>query len=124
MSRRALSADDGSMRLAKRVAELKGCSRSDAERYIEGGWVSVNDQVVEEPALRVTHETVTISPDATLLDGGPITLLPGDQSGSRRGRSARRYAFGPGSSDGDVRGLQIDLSTFSGDVRLVRASRF
>lgn len=75
MSRRTLSADDGSMRLAKRVAELKGCSRSDAERYIEGGWVSVNGEVVEEPAMRVTHEAVAVSPDATLLDGGPITLL-------------------------------------------------
>lgn len=69
---------------------------------------------------RLEFSTVT----GELAAGGPITLLPGDQSGSRRGRSARRYAFGPGSSDGEVRGLQIDLSTFSGDVRLVRASRF
>ena len=40
------------VRLAKRVAELKGCSRSEAERYIEGGWVTVNGQVIEVPAFK------------------------------------------------------------------------
>lgn len=69
---------------------------------------------------RLDFSTVT----GELAAGGPITLLPGDLSGSRRGRSARRYAFGSGGSDAGVRGLQINLSTFSGDVRLVRPPRF
>ena len=35
-------------RLAKRVAEIVPCSRREAEQYIEGGWVSVDGQIVEE----------------------------------------------------------------------------
>jgi hypothetical protein len=58
-----------------------------------------------------------------LSPGGPLTLLPGDLSGSRRGRSTRRYEFGPGSAETGSRGLQIDIRTFNGDVRLVRAPR-
>ena len=33
--------DDG-IRLAKRVAEAVPCSRGEAERYIAGGWVTVD----------------------------------------------------------------------------------
>ena len=33
-------------RLSKRVMQLKGCSRREAEQYIEGGWVLVDGQVV------------------------------------------------------------------------------
>jgi 23S rRNA pseudouridine2604 synthase len=62
-------------RLAKRVAQMLPCSRSEAEKYIEGGWVQVDGQVVEEPMFRVLQHTVTISPDATLLDLTPVTLV-------------------------------------------------
>lgn len=54
--------------------------------------------------------------------GGPLTLMPGD-AGSRRGRSARRFEFGPGAGSAGAAGLQLDISTFNGDVRLVRAPR-
>jgi 23S rRNA pseudouridine2604 synthase len=64
------------IRLAKRVAELVPCSRSKAERYIEGGWVSVDGAVVEEPAFRVTpQQTVTLAPDAVAEDAVPVTIL-------------------------------------------------
>lgn len=63
------------VRLAKKVAAMVPCSRSEAERYIEGGWVSVDGVVVEEPQHRVTHQRVEVSPDASLLDAGAITLL-------------------------------------------------
>jgi len=33
-------------RLAKRVVELTGCSRSEAEHYVQGGWVRVDGEVV------------------------------------------------------------------------------
>ena len=77
---------DGPVRLAKRVAELKGCSRSEAERYIEGGWVRVNGTVVETPAFKVApQQTVTLDPHATLMTQGPVTLLlhkpPGFEAG-------------------------------------------
>src|SRR5665647_3466096 len=62
-------------RLAKRVAALVPCSRREAEQYIEGGWVRVNGQVVEEPMFRVLEQKVEIDPQATLLDLGDVTLL-------------------------------------------------
>ncbi len=64
-----------SVRLSKRVAELMPCSRSEAEQYIAGGWVSVDGVVVEEPQFRVDHQRVEISPDASLLGLGEVTLL-------------------------------------------------
>ncbi len=66
--------DDG-QRLAKCVAALKNCSRREAEQYIEGGWVRVNGQVVEEPQARVTDQRVDIDKNASLLELVAITLL-------------------------------------------------
>ena len=44
------------IRLAKRVADILKCSRSEAEQVIVGGWVKVNEVVVDEPAHRVNDE--------------------------------------------------------------------
>ncbi|RYG10371.1 MAG: RNA-binding protein [Burkholderiales bacterium] len=63
------------VRLAKRLAEMLGCSRREAEQYIEGGWVTVNGEVVEEPQARVLDQRIELSPDATLLDQASVTLL-------------------------------------------------
>jgi 23S rRNA pseudouridine2604 synthase len=63
------------IRLAKRVAELTGCSRSEAEQYIEGGWVTVNGETVEAPQHPVTDERVEIDPAAELNASEPATLL-------------------------------------------------
>ena len=63
------------VRLAKRVAELKGCSRREAEQYIEGGWVTVDGVVIEEPQARVQDQRVEIDPGASLLALLPITIL-------------------------------------------------
>ncbi|MFM2034901.1 MAG: hypothetical protein RL459_166 [Pseudomonadota bacterium] len=62
-------------RLSKRVAALKGCSRREAEQYIEGGWVSVNGHIVEEPQARVTHHTVDIDPHASLMALTDVTFI-------------------------------------------------
>lgn len=62
-------------RLSKHVMQLKNCSRREAELYIEGGWVLVNGVVVEDPPFRVTHQTVTLHPDATLLGTESVTLI-------------------------------------------------
>jgi 23S rRNA pseudouridine2604 synthase len=64
-----------SIRLSRRVAELAGCSRTDAEHYIEGGWVSVDGVVVEQPQHRVRGEQVTLDPGAVLARPEPATLL-------------------------------------------------
>ena len=63
------------IRLSKRVADLAGCSRREAELYLEGGWVQVNGQVVEEPQHRVASETVTLDKNATAEPAPAVTLL-------------------------------------------------
>jgi 23S rRNA pseudouridine2604 synthase len=62
-------------RLAKRVAQMKACSRREAEQYIEGGWVRVDGVVVEEPPFRVLHQAVVIDPNASLINLTPVTLV-------------------------------------------------
>lgn len=89
-------------RLAKRVALMVPCSRSEAEQYIEGGWVSVNGQVVEEPQFRIQNQTVTMDPNASLLELNSITIVmhkPADwidgteESLAKLNRNARRAPF-------------------------------
>jgi len=62
-------------RLAKRVAHMLGCSRSEAEQYIEGGFVQVNGVVIEDPPFRVQQQTVTVDADASLLNLSAVTLV-------------------------------------------------
>ena len=63
------------VRLAKRLAEILPCSRREAEIYIEGGWVSVDGEVVEEPQYKVITHNIVLHPEATLLPAEPATLL-------------------------------------------------
>jgi 23S rRNA pseudouridine2604 synthase len=63
------------VRLAKRLAAMLPCSRSQAEQYIEGGWVRVNGRVVEEPQFRVSDEKIELDPKANLMELTPVTLL-------------------------------------------------
>lgn len=65
-----------SVRLAKRVAEVVSCSRHEAEQYIEGGWILVDGQVIEEPGFRVLpQQLVERLPHATLIPALPVTIL-------------------------------------------------
>ncbi|MYM36106.1 RNA-binding protein [Duganella sp. FT50W] len=67
---------DNTIRLSKRVADERQCSRREAELYIEGGFVSVDGVVVEEAGARVAPEQqVTLADDATLLEITPVTIL-------------------------------------------------
>jgi 23S rRNA pseudouridine2604 synthase len=68
--------DAEGIRLAKRVAEIVPCSRAEAERYIAGGWVSVDGVVLEDPATRVTpDQAVTLLPGAEPVEPAPVTVL-------------------------------------------------
>jgi len=69
------------VRLSKRVAELLGCSRREAEQYIEGGWVRVAGQRVELPQARVADQPVEIDAQARLAPLLPVTLLLHKPSG-------------------------------------------
>ncbi|MES2947427.1 MAG: S4 domain-containing protein [Pseudomonadota bacterium] len=94
-------ADTGD-RLAKRVALMVPCSRSEAEQYVEGGWVKVNGQVIEEPQFRIQNQSITIDPNASLLELNSITIVmhkPADwidgteESLAKLNRNARRAHF-------------------------------
>lgn len=63
------------VRLSKRLAEMLPCSRSEAEQYIKGGWVTVDGGVVEEPQFKVLNQTIELSKDASLLAPTAVTLL-------------------------------------------------
>lgn len=68
--------DDNTVRLSKRVMEERQCSRREAELYIEGGFVSVDGQLVEEAGARVApDQQIAIAEDATLLEIVPVTIL-------------------------------------------------
>ncbi len=63
------------IRLSKRLAELTACSRREAELYIEGGWVSVDGEVIEEPQFKVLDQRVELLPGARAETIEPATLL-------------------------------------------------
>lgn len=63
------------VRLDKRLAEQLPCSRADAQQYIEGGWVSVDGEIVEEPQTLVSTQTVELAADARLEPIEPATML-------------------------------------------------
>jgi 23S rRNA pseudouridine2604 synthase len=72
-------------RLSKRVMQLKGCSRKEAEQYIEAGFVTVNGVVAEEPALRIDRQTVALDPQASLLAMASVTLILNKPPGTTDG---------------------------------------
>ncbi|MFW2374228.1 MAG: RNA pseudouridine synthase [Gammaproteobacteria bacterium] len=63
------------MRLDKRLVELIHCSRGEAQKYIEGGWVQVDGEVEERPQFKVQDQKVELHADATLAPIAPVTLL-------------------------------------------------
>ncbi|HEX9391412.1 MAG TPA: RNA pseudouridine synthase [Usitatibacteraceae bacterium] len=83
------------LRLAKRLAEMIPCSRREAELYIEGGWVMVDGQVVEEPQFRVSTERIELHAAATLSPLEPATMLyhqPADDAAEPPLSAATRWA--------------------------------
>ena len=63
-------------RLAKRLAAQANCSRSQAEQYIEGGWVRVDGQVIEAVGARVLpHQKIELDKDASLEALEEVTIL-------------------------------------------------
>lgn len=62
-------------RLSKRLIQQIACSRREAELYIEGGWVTVNGEVIEEPQFPVSDQQIALLPGARAETQPPITLL-------------------------------------------------
>lgn len=63
------------VRLSKIVAEKAGCSRREAELFIEGGWVRVNGRVVDVPGTKIADERVTVDEKAVAEPVLPVTIL-------------------------------------------------
>jgi 23S rRNA pseudouridine2604 synthase len=100
------------IRLAKRLSQQINCSRSQAEQYIEGGWVKVNGQVQESPQHKVTNEVIELDPKATLLESVPMTILLHKPAG---------YSWGDGSKPAGELLAQGNRSTLDATgVRLLQ----
>jgi 23S rRNA pseudouridine2604 synthase len=63
------------IRLSKRLIELVGCSRREAELFIEGGWVRVDGEVIDEPQFKVDAQRVELDAGAKAVPPEPITLI-------------------------------------------------
>lgn len=95
-------------RLSKRVMQLKACSRREAEQYIEGGWVTVDGQVVEAPMARVTHHSVWVDPQASLMALHDVTLLLHKPPGfDAMGASAQQLLQAANHAADDESGLRV-----------------
>ncbi|MBG9389910.1 S4 domain-containing protein [Caenimonas aquaedulcis] len=68
-------------RLSKRVAAMVPCSRSEAEAFIEGGFVRVDGRVVDVPQHRVGDERVEIDPKANAVPAEPVTIVVNKPAG-------------------------------------------
>ncbi len=62
-------------RLDKRLVALIQCSRGEAQKYIEGGWVRVDGETIDQPQFKVTSEKVELHEEATLAPIAPATIL-------------------------------------------------
>ena len=70
------SADDGSLRLSKRMSELGLASRREADEWIEAGWVRVDGRIVNQLGARVLpHQQITIDPQAKHQQSQRVTVL-------------------------------------------------
>ena len=66
------------IRLDKRVAAQLQCSRSQAQQYIEGGWISVDGVVVETPQTMVSEEIITLAAEgSTEIKSLAVNTFPG-----------------------------------------------
>lgn len=65
-----------SQRLSKRLMQTIGCSRSEAERYILAGFVTVDGQPIDLPQHPVEEQQiVALAANAKLIEIAPVTLL-------------------------------------------------
>jgi 23S rRNA pseudouridine2604 synthase len=100
------------------------CSRREAEQYIEGGWVSVNGKVVEEPMFRVAEHKVEIDKNASLMELVDVTLLlhkpPGYEAlaeledASKKVKPAQQLLSAATQAKGDISGTRLLKRHFAG----------
>ena len=84
------------VRLSKRLSDMVGCSRREAELYIEGGWVRVDGRVIEVPQFKVVDQQVELDPKARMEPVAAVTLLLHKPPGLDWDHSAGAAAAGGG----------------------------
>ena len=72
------------VRLAKRVAEIAGCSRREADQYIQGGWVTVDGEVIDAPQHPITTQTVLVAPDGPVIIDFPQVVSAAGNNAARQ----------------------------------------
>lgn len=102
-------------RLDKRLVALIGCSRGEAQKYIEGGWVLVDGEVVDLPQFEVLQQKVELHPNATLEPVAPVTFLLNMPTGfDPRDPAAPLQLLRPDSRfEGDKSGIRLLKRHFS-----------
>jgi 23S rRNA pseudouridine2604 synthase len=64
-----------SIRLDKHLVQLIQCSRGEAQKYIEGGWVLVDGEIIDLPQFKIQEQKVVLDSNATLTAVLPRTML-------------------------------------------------
>ena len=82
-------------RLSKCVTRQFNCSRREAELLIEGGWVLVDGEPVEEPQFKVLDQTISLHPDAVAEPVEPATILLHKPAGIETGSRALLQLINP-----------------------------
>lgn len=122
-----------SVRLSKYLATRFACSRREAENYVQGGWVRVDGQIVEEPGLRIEpHQEVELAKNARAEDHKPATILLHKPVGYGAGPGAKPVLEliasanqAPDDRSGrhlvkmDLKGLDLFMPLAAGDSGLV-----
>lgn len=81
------------IRLSKAVIALTGCSRRESELYIEGGWVTVDGELVDAPQFMVAEgQQVDLLPDARAEEAEPVTILLHKPAGTESDAGESRAA--------------------------------
>lgn len=82
----------GSMRLSKRISELKIASRREADEWIPKGWVRVDGEVVKELGSRVMPgQQITIDAKARNMQAQKVTVLINKPVGYVSGQAEDGY---------------------------------
>ncbi len=95
------------IRLSKLVAQQLSCSRTEAEHYIEGGWVKVGEAIIEEPGHRVSPlAQAELLPGAVCTPAEPVTILLHKPAGITAEAALRQIAEESRSAD-DRSGIRL-----------------
>ncbi|WP_010490466.1 rRNA pseudouridine synthase [Pseudomonas sp. S9] len=109
------------IRLSKRLIELVGCSRREAELYIEGGWVTVDGEVIDAPHFKVAEQQVALLPNAVAAPLDPVTLLvhipPGHNNAERITEALSAASHWPEDASG-IRPLKGHLTNLTACIPL------